>query len=81
MCLLSITNPKSLQPEEGSEDKALFSLAFHCFQCMLYSESALLNRTNLQVLHVSGALLHLFSLERRKLRGDLFSLQLPERRL
>lgn len=51
VCLLSITNPELLQPEEGSKDKALFYLAFPCFQCMPYSESALLNSTNLQVIH------------------------------
>lgn len=52
------TNPKWIQPEEGSKDKALFFLPFHCFHCTLYSENAFLASTYLQALHISGATLH-----------------------
>lgn len=53
-----LTKPKLIQPEEGSKDKALFFLPFHCFPCTLYSENALLASTYLQALHISGAMLH-----------------------
>lgn len=53
-----LTNSKLIRPEEGSKDKALFFLPFHCFRCTLYSENAWLDSTYLQALHISGAMPH-----------------------